>query len=93
MAAEEQKDVQDEGISPEVPSDGEVFTDETPGQDLKSDMEQPDLGIHQSTGRLTAELSEYDLFAGDEDFYNLLAESSQEKPVERPAGDRQRLLD
>ncbi|MHC4436023.1 MAG: tetratricopeptide repeat protein [Planctomycetota bacterium] len=82
MAAEEQKDVHDEGITPEAPLDGEVFADETPEQDLRSDMEQSDLGIHQ-------ELSEYDLFAGDEDFYNLLAESSQEEPVEQPAGERQ----
>jgi tetratricopeptide (TPR) repeat protein len=87
MAAEEQKDVQDEGISSEVPSDGEVFSDEAPGQELKSDIEQSDLGIHQSTGHLTAELSEYDLFAGDEDFYNLLEESSQEQTVEQPAGE------
>ena len=82
MAAEEQKDVHDEGITPEVPLDGEVFANETPEQDLRSDMGQSDLGIGQ-------ELSEYDLFAGDEDFYNLLAESSQEEPVEQPTGERQ----
>jgi tetratricopeptide (TPR) repeat protein len=81
MAAEEQNNVQDEGISSETPSDGEVFTDKAPNEKLKSDIKQSDLGIHQ-------ELSEYDLFAGDEDFYSLLAESSQDKPVKQPAGER-----
>jgi tetratricopeptide (TPR) repeat protein len=82
MAAEEQNNVQDEGISSETPSDGEVFTDKAPEEELKSDIKQSDLGIHQ-------ELSEYDLFAGDEDFYSLLAESSQAKPVRQPVGERQ----
>jgi tetratricopeptide (TPR) repeat protein len=81
MAAEEQKIVHDEGIASEAFSDGDVFTDEVREEDLKSDMKQSGLGIDQ-------ELSEYDLFAGDEDFYNLLAESSYEKSVERSAGKR-----
>jgi tetratricopeptide (TPR) repeat protein len=68
MAAEEQKKVLDENEARE--------------QDLKSDMEQSDLGIHQ-------ELSEYDLFAGDEDFYKLLAESSRQTPVQQSAGEPQ----
>jgi len=78
MAAEEQKDVHDESISSEVPSDGEVFSDEAREEDLKSDMKQSDLGIHR-------ELSEYDLFAGDEDFYNLLEESSRQTSVGQSA--------
>lgn len=78
MAAEEQKNVHDEGATPEVPSEGEVFKDVTPEEDLTSDMEQSDLGIHQ-------ELSEYELFAGDEDFYNLLEESSRQMPVVQSA--------
>ena len=82
MAAEEQKNVHDEGAGSEVLSDGDVFTDEAHEENLKSDMKQSGLGIDQ-------ELSEYDLFAGDEDFYNLLAESSREKSVERSTGKRQ----
>jgi len=82
MATEEQNNVHDEDISSETPSDGEVFTDKAPEEELKSDIKQSDLGIHQ-------ELSEYDLFAGDEDFYSLLAESSQDKSVKQPVGERQ----
>jgi len=82
MAAEEQKNVLDEGITSEVLSDGEIFADEAHEGGLKADIEQSGLGIQE-------ELSEYELFAGDEDFYNLLAESSRERPVEQPAGERQ----
>ena len=82
MAAEEQKDVLDEGITSEKLSDGEVFADEAHEGNLKPDKDKSGLGIHQ-------ELSEYELFAGDEDFYNLLAESSRETPVKRSAGERQ----
>lgn len=82
MAAEEQKDVQDEGINSEVPSDSEIFTDEAHEEELKSDIKQSDFGIHQ-------ELSEYELFAGDEDFYNLLEESSRQMPVVQSAVDQQ----
>ena len=82
MAAEEQKDVLDEDSTSEVLSDGEIFTDEAPKESLKSDIDQSGLGIHE-------EFSEYELFAGDEDFYKLLAESSRETPVEKPVGERQ----
>ena len=88
MAAEEQKDVLDEGSTSEVQSDGEIFTDEAHEETPGADIEQSDLGIQE-------ELSEYELFAGDEDFYNILAESSgqtpvdRETPVEQPAGERQ----
>jgi len=76
MAAEEQKDVFDEDSTSEVQSDGEIFADDAREGSLKADIEQSDLGIHE-------ELSEYELFAGDEDFYNLLAESSEQTQVER----------
>ena len=82
MAAEEQKDVLDEDSTSEVLSDGEIFTDEANEGSLKADIDQSGLGIQE-------ELSEYELFAGDEDFYNLLAESSREPAVEQPAGERQ----
>jgi tetratricopeptide (TPR) repeat protein len=82
MTAEEQNNVQDEGITSETPSDGEVFTEKAPEQELKSDINQSGLGIHQ-------ELSEYDLFAGDEDFYSLLEESSDRNVVEQPVGEPQ----
>ena len=88
MAAEEQKDVLDEGSTSEVQSDGEIFTDEAHEATPGADIEQSDLGIHE-------ELSEYELFAGDEDFYNILAESSDQAPVDRktpveqPVGERQ----
>ncbi len=81
MAVEEQKNVHDEGITSEELSDGELFT-EAHEESLKSDIKQSDLGIHE-------ELSEYELFAGDEDFYKLLAESSPQRPVEQSAGERQ----
>ena len=88
MAAEEQKDVLDEDTTSEVQSDGEIFVDDAREGSLKADIEQSDLGIQE-------ELSEYELFAGDEDFYNLLAESSdqtpisRETPVEQPVGEPQ----
>jgi len=83
MAAEEQKNVLGEDSTSEVQSDGEIFTDDAHEESLKADIEQSDLGIQE-------ELSEYELFAGDEDFYNLLAESSRQTPVEQPVGERQR---
>jgi len=83
MAAEEQKNVLDEDGISEVQSDGEIFTDDAHEGSLKADIGQSDLGIQE-------ELSEYELFAGDEDFYNLLAESSRQAPVEQPVGERQR---
>ena len=83
MAAEEQKNVLDEDSTSEVQSDGEIFTDDAHEGSLKADIEQSDLGIQE-------ELSEYELFAGDEDFYNLLAESSRQAPVEQPVGERPR---
>ncbi|MHC4322653.1 MAG: tetratricopeptide repeat protein [Planctomycetota bacterium] len=82
MAAEEQKNVPDEDITSDVLSEGEIFTDKAREEDLKADMNQSRSGIHQ-------ELSEYELFAGDEDFYNLLAESSRQGPVKPPAGEHQ----
>jgi tetratricopeptide (TPR) repeat protein len=82
MAAEEQKNVFNEDITSEVQSDGEIFTDKAHKGSLKADIDQSGLGIHE-------ELSEYELFAGDEDFYNLLAESSRKTPVEQSAGKRQ----
>ena len=71
MAAEEQKNVRDEDRTSEVLSDGELFIDDAHDGKPKDDIEQSDLAIHE-------ELSEYDLFAGDDDFYDLLAESSRE---------------
>ena len=82
MTAEEQKNVLNEDITSEVQSDGEIFTDKAHEGSLKADMDQSGLGIHE-------ELSEYELFAGDEDFYNLLAESSRKTPVEQSAVERQ----
>ena len=82
MAAEEQKNVPHEDSTSEVQSDGEIFTDKAHEGSLKSDMNRSDSGIHE-------DLSEYELFAGDEDFYNLLAESSRETPVKQSAGERQ----
>ena len=84
MAAEEQKDVHDEGAGSEALSESEVFADKALEENLESDMEQSGLGIHQ-------ELTEYDLFAGDEDFYNLLRESSHQRPPEQSAGQSQLL--
>ena len=82
MAAEEQKNVLDEDSTSEVLSDGEIFSDEAHEGSHKADIEQSDLGIQE-------ELSEYELFAGDEDFYNLLAESSGQTPVEQSVSGRQ----
>jgi tetratricopeptide (TPR) repeat protein len=82
MTAEEQKNVFNEDITSEVQSDGEIFTDKAHEGSLKADIDRSGLGIHE-------ELSEYELFAGDEDFYNLLAESSRKTPVEQSAGKRQ----
>jgi tetratricopeptide (TPR) repeat protein len=76
MAAKEQKNVLDEETTSELLSDGEIFTDEAHEENLKADIDPLGLGIHE-------ELSEYELFAGDEDFYNLLAESSDQTPVEQ----------
>jgi len=76
MAVEEEKYFLDEDNTSEVQSDGEVFADDAHEGSLKADIEQSDLGIGE-------ELSEYELFAGDEDFYNLLAESSEQAPVDR----------
>jgi len=81
MAAEEQKNVPDEDNTSEVRSDGEIFTDETHEETPDADIDQSDLGIRE-------ELSDYELFAGDEDFYNLLAESSRETPIQQPVGER-----
>ena len=81
MAAEEQKDVLDKDSTSDVLSDGEIFTDDADEESLRVDIEQSGLGIQE-------ELSEYELFAGDEDFYDLLAESARETPVEQPAGER-----
>lgn len=80
MAAEEQKNVQGEDNTPEVLSEDDVFTDNAPAEGIKSETEQSSLGIHP-------ELSEYDLFAGDEDFYRLLEESSRKKSFRRAAGE------
>jgi len=76
MAVEEEKYFLDEDNTSEVQSDGEVFADDAHEGSLKADIEQSDLGIGE-------ELSEYELFAGDEDFYTLLAESSEQTPVDR----------
>ncbi len=96
MAAEEQKDVLDEDSTSEVLSDNEIFTDDVDEESLKADIKQDDADeeslkadIEQSDLGIQEELSEYELFAGDEDFYNILAESSRETPVEKPAGERQ----
>jgi len=96
MAAEEQKDVLDEDSTSEVLSDDEIFTDDVDEESLKADIKQDDADeeslkadIEQSDLGIQEELSEYELFAGDEDFYNILAESSRETPVEKPAGERQ----
>ena len=77
MAAEEQKNVLDEDSTSEGLSDGELFKDDAHDGKPRADIDQSDLAIHQ-------ELSEYDLFAGDEDFYNLLAESSPRRQLSNP---------
>jgi len=96
MAAEEQKDVLDEDSTSEVLSDDEIFTDDANEESLRADIKQDDADeeslkadIEQSDLGIQEELSEYELFAGDEDFYNILAESSREIPVEQPAGEPQ----
>lgn len=43
---------------------------------IQADVEKSDFGFNE-------ELSEYELFAGDEDFYRLLAESSHQTQIER----------
>jgi tetratricopeptide (TPR) repeat protein len=81
MATEEQKKVPDNDTS-EMQPEGEIFTNEAHDRHSDADIEQTHLGIHE-------ELSEYELFAGDEDFYNLLAESSRQTPIEDNFGRRQ----
>jgi len=88
MAEEEQKNVLDEDITSEAHSTSGVFAHEAQLGNLKwnpqkdgkmgtrADVDESDLGFNE-------ELSEYELFAGDEDFYKLLAESSRQTQVER----------
>jgi tetratricopeptide (TPR) repeat protein len=90
MAAEEQKNVPDEDITSEALLIDDVFADKAKLGNLErdpilqknskngvqADDEESDLGFNE-------ELSEYELFAGDEDFYKLLAESSRQTQIER----------
>ncbi|MHC4425038.1 MAG: tetratricopeptide repeat protein [Planctomycetota bacterium] len=79
MATEEQKSALDESSS-ESQSDRELFSDEAHDGDPK-------------TGSLAFEtheqLSEHDIFSGDEDFYKLLADSTQDTAAKLPVGARQ----
>jgi hypothetical protein len=86
MAAEEQKNVLEH--SPEagaqenttdVPSDGELFTDETHEPESRTDLDLSTLGAIK-------QLSEQEVFAGDEDFYKLLADSARDTAAQPDTG-------
>jgi len=64
MAAEDKKDVFEEGVA-KSQADGELFASEAP-----SFVDSPGLAAPE-------ELSAHDVFVGDEDFYKLLEESSE----------------
>jgi len=70
MAEEEQKNVLEENNS-EVLSDGEIFTDKAQNGNLKEDLDLSTWGTHE-------QLTEHELFAGEEDFYKLLADSARD---------------
>jgi tetratricopeptide (TPR) repeat protein len=79
MATEEQKSALDESSS-ESQSDRELFSGEA--HDGGPKIGSSALGIHE-------QLSEHDIFSGDEDFYKLLADSTQDTAAKLPVGTRQ----
>ncbi|MGD8500372.1 MAG: tetratricopeptide repeat protein [Phycisphaerales bacterium] len=76
MATEEQKSAID-GSTSELQADQGLFSDEVQDWDSKTDSLA--FGTHW-------QLSEHDVFSGDEDFYKLLADSQQDPAVEVPTG-------
>ena len=84
MATEEKKIVLEENTS-EILSDDELFTPEVRKDNLNADVLSA-LGNQEV-------LSEREVFAGDEDFYKLLADSTKNTASERHAGTRQSPLE
>ena len=76
MATEEQKNAVEESTS-DLPSDRELFTTEANEVDSKAELFA--LGAH-------GQLSEREIFAGDEDFYKLLADSAGDTSAQQAAG-------
>lgn len=76
MAQERQKGVREENTS-ETLSDRELFADE---------VHEPEPKLDLSAFVDRQQLSEYEAFAGDEDFYRLLADSTQDTTVQQPGG-------
>jgi len=74
MATEDEKSTLDESSS-DLQSDSELFADAAP---------EGDLGINSWAADSPGQLSQRDVFVGDEDFYKLLDESSRQKPAARP---------
>jgi len=72
--AEKREKAAEQGAS-EVPLDSELFVDEVPQGDLKPDEPRTDLVRGESDLDATEELSEEDVFSG-EDFYEPLADSA-----------------
>lgn len=78
----EEKNALDDVSSPELQPDGDPFAGVAAGGDAETDVWA--LDAHE-------QLSEHEVFIGDEDFYKLLAESARESGVRKPAPGR-RLL-
>lgn len=88
--AEEEKQAIDQQSKAEVPSDDELFATDISG--ILSDGKSPadSAGEVPSdnelfAGAVSEELSEPQVFAGDEDFFKLLAESGPKAKTEKPA--------
>ena len=86
MAAEEQKNVLehspeagDQENTSEVPSDGELFTDEAHEPGSRTGLDLSTLGAIE-------QLSEQEVFAGDEDLYKLLADSARDTAAQSGTG-------
>ncbi|MHC4750984.1 MAG: hypothetical protein ACYTFW_14060, partial [Planctomycetota bacterium] len=82
MAAEEQKNVLEHSPEAgaqenpsEVLSDGELVTDKTNEGDTPADLDLSAFEAHE-------QLSEHEVFAGDEDFYELLADSARDDALQ-----------
>jgi len=74
MATENEKNALDESSS-DLQSDSELFADAAPGENLE---------VNSWDADSPRQLSQRDVFVGDEDFYKLLDESSRQKPATRP---------
>jgi tetratricopeptide (TPR) repeat protein len=74
MATEDEKNTLDES-SPDGRSNGDLFT---------GAVQEENLEINSWAVDSPAQLSEQDVFVGDQDFYKLLDESSRQRPVREP---------